>query len=119
MCSMAPPDFREELILAAARFQATRRHKNDLARRWLSEGDASKARVNRACTEALILFSEDKINEALSKVGEGAELLAQIPHGPLREAQENAWRQLREIFERELDSRKAGSTCTHPSDDPR
>lgn len=34
--STVTPNFREELILAAARFQATRRRKNDLARQWLS-----------------------------------------------------------------------------------
>jgi len=116
MCSMAPPDFREELILAAARFQATRCRKNDLARQWLRDGNPAKARVNRACTEALILFSEDKISEALSKVAEGGELVAQMPHGPLKNAQENAWKQLRDIFERELDSNKRASTDTLPSD---
>ncbi|HTC49327.1 MAG TPA: hypothetical protein VK722_18545 [Candidatus Aquilonibacter sp.] len=116
MCSMAPTDFREELILAAARFQATRCRKNDLARQWLREGNPAKARVNRVCTEALILFSEDKINEALGKVAEGGELVVQMPNGPLKNAQENAWKQLKDIFERELDSRKGASTDTLPSD---
>jgi hypothetical protein len=116
MCSMAPPDFREELILAAARFQATRYRKNDLAREWLRDGNPAKARVNRACTKALILFSEDKIGEALSKVAEGRELVAQMPNGPLKNAQENAWKQLKDIFERELDSRTGASTDTLPSD---
>jgi len=116
MCSMAPPDLREELILAAARFQATRCRKNDLARQWLRDANPAKTRANRACTEALILFSEDKISEALSKVAEGGELVAQMSDGPLKNAQENAWEQLRDIFERELDSRKGASTDTHPSD---
>ncbi len=56
MCSTATPDFREELILAAARFQAMIRKRADLAWEWLSTGNPNKSKTNRACTEAVILF---------------------------------------------------------------
>ncbi len=114
-CSIVSPDFREELILAAARFQATTRGRNDLARHWLSSGDPNKAEINRVCTEAVVLFSEGNIQEALLRIDAGEALIAQMPRSQLRIAQENAWRRLREVFDREASARDSGATGTHPS----
>lgn len=99
-CSTTTPDFREELILAAAGFQSMIRKRPDLAWEWLRCGNPSKTRVNRACTEAVILFYEGKTDQALTKVDEGDALVAEMPNGPLRSKQENAWRDLRSLFER-------------------
>jgi hypothetical protein len=98
-CSTVTPDFREELILAAARFQATRRRNNDLAWQWFKSGNREKSKINRACTEALILYSEGKIDEALSKAHEGSNLVAQLPAGTMKNLQEKAWMQLRQVIE--------------------
>lgn len=108
-CSIVTPDFREELILAAARFQATRRRQNELAWQWLKSGNREKSKINRACTEALILFSEGKIDEALGKTDQGLKLVAQLPAGRMKTLQERAWTQLRQIIEK-------GVTDTRPSD---
>jgi hypothetical protein len=99
-CSTATPDFREELILAAARFQAMIRKRADLAWEWLGSGNPNKSRTNRACTEAVILFYEGKIEQALTKVDEGDGLVAQMPNSPLRTRQQKAWKDLRSLFER-------------------
>jgi hypothetical protein len=95
-----PPEFREELILAAARFQATRRKRNDLARQWLDSSDGERSKINRAHTEALVLFSEGKIDEALAKADEEDGYVAQLPSGPLKTLHLQASRQLREIIEK-------------------
>jgi hypothetical protein len=97
-CSTVSPDFREELMLAAARFQAVGRKRPDVAREWLNNGNPSKARVNRASTDALVLFSEGKIDLALAKVDEGEGLVAQLPNSPQRTRQEEAWRKLRDLL---------------------
>jgi hypothetical protein len=96
-CSTVTPDAREELILAAARFQATRRRKNEIARQWLNSGNKTKSRINRGSTEALILFSEDKIKDALTTIDDVSELVSQLPPGRMKMLQEQAVQQLREI----------------------
>jgi len=100
-CSTATPDFRAELILAAARFQSMIRKRPDLAWEWLNCGNPNKSRVNRACTEAVILFYDGKVDEALAKVDEGDKFVAQMPNSGLRTRQQNAWRDLRSLFERD------------------
>ena len=85
-------------MLAAARFQAVGRERPDAAREWLNSGNPSKARVNRASTEALVLVSEGKIDLALAKVDEGEALMAQLPNSPQRARQEEAWRELRALL---------------------
>ena len=109
------PDTRQELILAAARFQATRRRKNDLARQWLKCSDREKSKINRAHTEALVLFSEDKIEEALGKVDEGAKLAAQLPSGPMKDLQLKASRQLKEIIGKSAAQATASDTRSNGS----
>jgi len=98
--AIVPPEFREELILAAARFQATRRRRNDLARQWLDSSDGERSKINRAHTEALVLFSEGKIDEALAKADEEDRFVAQLPSGPWKTLHLQASRQLREIIEK-------------------
>lgn len=95
-----PPEFREELILAAARFQATKRRRNDLARQWLDSSDGERSKINRAHTEALVLFSEGKIDEALTKADEEDGEVAQLPSGPLKTLHLQASRQLRGFIEK-------------------
>jgi hypothetical protein len=113
-CSTVTPDVREELILAAARFQATRRRKNDLARQWLNLGNKTKSRINRGSTEALILFSEGKIEDALATIDNISELVSQLPPGRMRILQEQATRQLREIV---AQSAVAHQTIINPCQD--
>ena len=109
------PEFRGELILAAARFQSLRRRRNDLARQWLRSGNRKKSRISRECTEALILFSEGRIEEALGKADETSKLVAQLPAGPMKNLQEKASMQLRQIIEEgAVDSESV--TDTLPSD---
>jgi hypothetical protein len=115
-CSTVMPDVREELILAAARFQSTRRRKNDLARQWLNSGNKGGSKINRACTEALILFSEGKIEEALAKANEVSELVSRLPTGKMKTLQEQAARQLRENIEKHALDRE---NVTNISQDPR
>ena len=116
-CSTVTPDFRQELMLAAARFQAVGRKRPDVAREWLNSGDPSKARVNRACTEVVVLVSEGKIDQALAKVDEGEELVARMPNSPVRTTQENAWKELRTLLARhEPTETQAPPTDTRPSD---
>jgi hypothetical protein len=99
-CSNVTPDFRDELILAAARFQATRRRNNDLAWQWFKSGNREKSKINRAWTEALIFYSEGEIDKALSKAHEGSNLVAQLPAGTMKNLQEKAEMQLRQFFEK-------------------
>jgi hypothetical protein len=114
-CSSTTPDFREELILAAARFQATCRRRMELAWEWFNSSNPKKAEINRACTEALLLYYEGKRIEALAKVADGERLVAGLPLSPLRSRQERAWRKLRVAFEQSGQAIEAGSTDTHPS----
>ena len=109
-------EFREELILAAARFQGTKRNNLGLARQWLDASNPGRARINRVCTEAILLFSEGRIDEALTRVADGEKLVARLPPSELRAAQEKAWEQLRDIFEREARARQDAAIDTHPSD---
>lgn len=97
-CHTVEPSFREELILAAGRFQATRRRRNDLARQWLNSANKGRSKINYGCTEALILFSEGKIEEARAKAGEISELVSRLPPGQIKTLQEQATRQLIQIF---------------------
>jgi hypothetical protein len=115
-CSTVTPDVREELILAAARFQATRRRKNEIARQWLNSGNKAKSRINRGATEALILFSEGKIKDALTTVDDVSELVSQLPPGRMRTLQEQAARQLREIIGESVAARP---TVSDPGQDSR
>jgi hypothetical protein len=97
-CSTAAPSFREELILAAGRFQATRRRKNEIARQWLNAANKQTSTINYAYTEALILFSEGKIKQAQSKSDELSVLVSKLPAGQMKVLQETASQQLREII---------------------
>lgn len=98
-CGTIDPSFREELILAAGRFQATRRRKNDLARQWLNAASKEASRINYTYTEALILFSEGKSEDARAKAGEVSDLVSRLPSGRIKLLQEQVARQLNQIIE--------------------
>jgi hypothetical protein len=98
-CSATTPEFREELILEAAKYQALRRKRFDLAREWLSVDKSGKARLNRYFAEALILRSEERLEETIAKVEEALRYIDTAPPGPVRTRQQQAfekWRQ--ELF---------------------
>jgi hypothetical protein len=97
--SLTSVEFREELMLAAARFQATRRSRIDVAQQWLLSGDPKIAKINRACTEAIVLYYDGQVDQALAKIDAGSLLVQQTPAGPLRDRQTEAWKQLQKIFE--------------------
>ena len=97
-CYTVEPSFREELILAAGRFQAMRRRQTDLARQWLNSANNRKSKISYNYTEALILFSEGKIEDARAKAGEVSELVSRLPSGRIRTLQEDAARQLTQII---------------------
>ena len=51
--SATTPDFRTELIMEAAQFQAVRRNRLDLAREWLAEDQSDKPRFTRFWAETI------------------------------------------------------------------
>ena len=87
--------------------------KNRTLLRRLNSGNPSKAKVNRACTEVIVLVSEGKIDQALAKVDEGEELVARMPTPPPN-SQENTWRELRALLVRHEPKEAQGPpTDTH------
>jgi hypothetical protein len=65
--SAVGPDFRDLLILEAARFQATQRKKCDLAREWLALSDLAPS-FPRFFAEAVILQNENQLQQAMAVV---------------------------------------------------
>ena len=96
-CYTVEPTFREELILAAGRFQAMRRRRTEIAWQWLKSANNRKSKISYPYTEALILFSEGKIEDAQAKAGEVSDLVSRLPSGRIKKLQENAARQLTQI----------------------
>jgi len=67
-------DTREQLIVEAARLQAFRRHRTDLAREWLNLArhvQSPHARALRFLPEAFVLCHERQFESALTMVKEG------------------------------------------------
>lgn len=114
-CHTVEPSFHRELILAAARFQATRRKKTGLAWQWLNSANREKSKISYAYTEGLILFSEGKVNEALAKADEVSDLVSHLPPGEIKTLQERAARQLREIIGKStLDPKDRSNASQYP-----
>jgi hypothetical protein len=65
--SAVAPDFRNLLILEAARFQATQRKRCDIAREWLALTDSAPA-FSRFFAEAVILQHENQLSQAIAVV---------------------------------------------------
>lgn len=109
-CSATSSDFREELIVQAASFQALRRNRIDLAREWLADDKSGKKRVNRFYVEAVILRHEGTTEQVIAKIDETLSFLAANPDNSLRTEQENAFKKWRV----ELEGKLAGkSTVQH------
>jgi hypothetical protein len=66
--SAVAPDFRNLLILEAARFQATQRKRCDIAREWLALADSATASFSRFFAEAVILQHENQPQRAMAVV---------------------------------------------------
>jgi hypothetical protein len=94
-CSATTPEFREELVVEAARFQVLRRKRVDLAREWLAADKSGKRRLNRYFAEGLVLDYEGEIEQAIGRVDEALTYIATGPDTPLRTKQENAFKKWR------------------------
>jgi hypothetical protein len=90
--SATTPEFREELIIEAATFQALRRNRIDLARAWLSEDKSGKKHLNRYIAEATILQQEGQTEQALAKIDEALDYVATIPDGARLESAFKKWK---------------------------
>jgi hypothetical protein len=62
------PDFRNLLILEAARFQASQRKQCELAREWLALADSATASFSRFFAEVVILQHENQLQQAMAVV---------------------------------------------------
>jgi len=90
--SATTPEFREELIIEAATFQALRRNRIDLARAWLSEDKSGKKRLNRYLAEATILHQEGKREQVLAKIVEALDYVVTFPDGARLENAFKKWK---------------------------
>lgn len=110
-CSATTPEFRDELIVEAAKFQILRRKRVDLAREWLLEDRSGKQRLNRYLAEGLILAQTGEKTQAIAKIDEALTFIATTPDTPLRLNQENAFKKWRlELEEKPAD----GNTVQQP-----
>jgi len=73
--SSATQELRSDLIVEAARFQALRRCRTDLAREWLNLEISGKVRPRRFFPEAVVLYREGCFRDSLAKTEEGLSLL--------------------------------------------
>jgi hypothetical protein len=89
--SATMPEFRDELMVEAALFQARRRNRIDLARAWLSEDKSGKKLLKRYFAEAVILNEEGQTEQVLAKIDEALDYIATIPDASLRVKQESAF----------------------------
>ena len=94
------PDFREEIIIEAAQFQAVRRKRPDLAREWLALERSGKIRLRRFQAEALVLYRENQCEQALAKAEEGLATIESVPEGTKRNVEEEALRNLRDVLQK-------------------
>ena len=94
------PDFREEIIIEAAQFQAVRRERPDLAREWLALERSGKPRLRRFQAEALILYRENQCERALAKAEEGLATIESVPEGTKPDVEEEALRNLRDVLQK-------------------
>lgn len=97
-------DPREELTIEAARFQALRRRRYDLARQWLAQENSGKPNPRRLLVEALISYRENQFELVQAKVEEGLEETANSQEGSQRTSLEAAFGNLKEA----LQKRQAG-----------
>jgi hypothetical protein len=82
--SAAKQELREDLIVEAARFQALRRNRPDLARQWLDMHYSGKPKPRRFFPEAIVLYRENRQVEALAKIEEGLAAYREMPDGRTR-----------------------------------
>jgi hypothetical protein len=104
-CSSTTPGFREELIVEAAKFQALRRKRIDLAQRWLALDRSDKPRLNRYFAEGLIFMHEGEVENAIAKVDQALSYIANTPETARRDQQEKAFKKWR----LELQEKAAGA----------
>jgi hypothetical protein len=86
--SAAKQELRESLIVEAARFQALRRNRPDLARQWLDLNSSGKPKARRFFPEAIVLYRENRQEEALGKIEEGLAFLREISDVAMRSEEE-------------------------------
>jgi hypothetical protein len=103
-CSATTPDFRDELIVEAAKYQVLWRKRPDLAREWLALDKSGKQRLNRYFAEALILLEGKKLAGAISMVDEALRYIGTTPVCPLRSRQQQVF----EKWRRELGNQLVG-----------
>ena len=108
--SATSPDFRTELIIEAARFQAVRRNRIDLAREWLAEDQSDKPRFTRFWAEAIVLQLESQFDEAMAKVDEALKYVQGLPDIPSRTAMQSKLEALRNSW---LENSKSEPTSVH------
>jgi hypothetical protein len=98
--SSVAADPREELTIEAARFQALRRRRFDLARQWLGQENSAKPNPRRMLVEALISYRENQFELAKTKVDEGLAETANLPEGSQRTSLEAAFGRLQEALQK-------------------
>jgi hypothetical protein len=91
---------REELTIEAARFQALRRKRFDLARWWLAQENSGKPNPRRFLVEALIAYREHQFELAQTKVEGGLSETANLPEGSQRSSLEAAFGRLKEALQK-------------------
>lgn len=93
--SAIDPNFRNELILEAAKYQALRRNRLDLAREWLDDDKAEERRFSRFWAEALILQHEGKFDGAIAKVQDALKYIQSLGESSTHTAQQRALSELK------------------------
>jgi hypothetical protein len=89
------PDFRNLLILEAARFQATQRKQCELAREWLALADSTKPSFSRFFAEAVILQHENRLQQAMAVVEDALRFVETANTGKSRDGQLQALNELK------------------------
>jgi hypothetical protein len=88
-------DMRETLALEAARYQALRRNRADLARQWLDVERSEAVTAMRCLVEAYVLYREDEYELAERKTDQGLVILDSLPEGAQRTSQQASLRNMK------------------------
>lgn len=100
--SAISPEFRSLLILEAAKYQALRRNRVDLANAWLADDGEGKPEFGRYWAEAVILQHEGKWDDAIAKVEDALKYVKGLPESRAHTSQQQALTELRASLREQL-----------------
>lgn len=102
--SAIDPNFRNELILEAAKYQALQRGRLDLAKKWLADDMGEEPRFSRFWAEAVILRQEGQFDSAIAKVQAALKYLQSMRESPAHTAQQHALAELKASLQEQASS---------------